>query len=166
MGLEYPGGVNLDKIASVPDFNKYPLPVPTVSGCEYDFSFSGLKTAVINLIHNNSQKGTDIDVPVLCATLRQRVCDILCTNTLKAAKDLNVSTLAVAGGVSANSLLRKQMHSLCEQKGITLYYPELRYCGDNAAMVGVQAYYEYQNGHIADESLNATATMPITQNIK
>ncbi len=166
MGLDYPGGVNLDKIATNPDFTKYPLPIPSVSGCEYDFSFSGLKTAVVNLIHNNTQKGLEIDVPVLCATLRQRVCDILCDNTLNAAKNLGINTIAIAGGVSANSLLRKQMHEMCQNQGFSLYYPELKYCGDNAAMVGVQGYYEYLNGNIADESLNATATMPITEDLK
>ncbi|MBQ7045037.1 MAG: tRNA (adenosine(37)-N6)-threonylcarbamoyltransferase complex transferase subunit TsaD [Clostridia bacterium] len=163
MGLDYPGGVNLDKIATEPDFSKYPLPVPSVSGCEYDFSFSGLKTAVVNLIHNNAQKGNEVDVPVLCATLKQRVCDILCNNTLKAAKDLGINTIAIAGGVSANSLLRKQMQNMCKEQGFSLYYPELKYCGDNAAMVGVQGYYEYLKGNTADESLNATATMPITE---
>ncbi len=161
MGLSYPGGINLDKIATTPNTAKYPLPRPKVEGSLYDFSFSGLKTAVINLIHNASQKGEEVDIPVLAATLRQRVCDMLTQNTLKAAEELGRTTLVLAGGVSANSELRSRMKAECDKRGIKLYYPELKYCGDNAAMVGVQAFYEYQSGNIADSSLNATATLPI-----
>lgn len=161
MGLPYPGGVNLDKIATTPDTAKYPLPRPKVEGSEYDFSFSGLKTAVLNLLNNSAQKGEEIDVPVLAATLRQKVCDILIENTFKAAEALNRKTLVLAGGVSANSELRARMKAECEKRGIKLYYPELKYCGDNAAMVGVQAFYEYQSGNTAGASLNATATLPI-----
>ncbi len=161
MGLSYPGGINLDKIATIPDTAKYPLPKPRVEGSEYDFSFSGLKTAVINLIHNANQKGEEVDIPVLAATLRQRVCDMLIGNTLKAAEELGRKTVVLAGGVSANSELRARMKEECEKRGISLYYPELKYCGDNAAMVGVQAFYEYQSGNVSDSSLNATATLPI-----
>ncbi|MBO5852660.1 MAG: tRNA (adenosine(37)-N6)-threonylcarbamoyltransferase complex transferase subunit TsaD [Clostridia bacterium] len=161
MGLPYPGGINLDKIAKTADTVKYPLPRPKVEGSEYDFSFSGLKTAVINLIHNSSQKGEEVDIPVLAATLRQRVCDMLISNTLKAAEELDRETIVLAGGVSANSELRARMKSECEKRGIKLYYPELKYCGDNAAMVGVQAFYEYRSGNIADSKLNATAKLPI-----
>lgn len=161
MGLPYPGGVNLDKIATIPDTAKYPLPRPKVEGSEYDFSFSGLKTAVLNLLNNSAQKGEEIDVPVLAATLRQKVCDMLIENTFKAAEALNRKTLVLAGGVSANSELRARMKAECEKRGIKLYYPELKYCGDNAAMVGVQAFYEYQSGNTAGASLNATATLPI-----
>ena len=123
--------------------------------------FSGLKTAVLNLLNNSAQKGEEIDVPVLAATLRQKVCDILIENTFKAAEALNRKTLVLAGGVSANSELRARMKAECEKRGIKLYYPELKYCGDNAAMVGVQAFYEYQSGNTAGASLNATATLPI-----
>lgn len=161
MGLEYPGGVTLDKIASVADSKKYPLPHPKSGGGEYDFSFSGLKTAVINLIHNSKQKGEEIDVPVLCATIRERVCDMLISNTLKAAQNLGYKNIAVAGGVSANSELRARLEAECTTKGYSLYYPPLKYCGDNAAMVGVQGYFEYLDGNTADSSLNATATLPI-----
>lgn len=161
MGLEYPGGVTLDKIATVADSKKYPLPHPKSGGGEYDFSFSGLKTAVINLIHNSKQKGEEIDIPVLCATIRERVCDMLITNTLKAAQNLGYTNIAVAGGVSANSELRSRLEAECKEKGYSLYYPPLKFCGDNAAMVGVQAFYEYADGNTADSSLNATATLPI-----
>ena len=160
MGLSYPGGVTLDKIATIADTQKYPLPFPKCSK-EYDFSFSGLKTAVINTVHNAGQKGEEIDIPVLCATVRQRVCDMLITNTIKAAEDYGYRKIAVAGGVSANSELRKRMTEECRKKGFSLYFPPLEYCGDNAAMVGAQGYYEYLSGNTADFSLNAVATLDI-----
>lgn len=161
MGLEYPGGVTLDKIATEADIKRYPLPTPKAGNGEYDFSFSGLKTAVINLIHNSQQKGEEIDVPVLCATLRQKVCDMLINNTLKAAEKGGYTKIAIAGGVSANSELRRRMAEECEARGFELFYPPLKYCGDNAAMVGAQAFYEYESGNIAGADLNATATLPI-----
>ena len=160
MGLSYPGGVTLDKIATKSDFNKYPLPYPKSNG-EYDFSFSGLKTAVINTIHNAHQKNEEIDVPVLAATVRERVCDMLIDNTFKAAENLGYTKIAVAGGVSANSELRKRMAEECEKRGLELYYPPLSLCGDNAAMVGAQAIFEFENGNTAGQDLNATATLPI-----
>ena len=160
MSLSYPGGVTLDKIATVPDEKLYPLPVPHTEG-KYDFSFSGLKTAAVNIIHNFSQRGDKIDVPVLAATLRRRVCGILTDKTVAAAKEYGYGTLAVAGGVSANSELRTRLKDECDKNGIKLYMPELKYCGDNAAMVGVQGYYEYLSGNTAELDLNASATMPI-----
>jgi N6-L-threonylcarbamoyladenine synthase len=161
LGLEYPGGVTLDKIATVADFKKYPLPYPKSGGGEYDFSFSGLKTAVINTVHNARQKGEEIDIPVLCATIRDRVCDMLIDNTFKAAENLGYKKIAVAGGVSANSELRCRMDAECKKRGFELFYPPLKYCGDNAAMVGAQAIFEYESGNIAGTELNATATLPI-----
>lgn len=109
----------------------------------------------MNLVNNTSQKGGEIDVPVLCATVRQRVCDMLISATLAAAEKTGFKTIAVAGGVSANSELRARLKAECEKKGLTLYYPELKYCGDNAAMVGVQAYYEFKDGNTAGAELNA-----------
>lgn len=161
MGLEYPGGVTLDKIAAVPDEKKYPLPFPKAGKGEFDFSFSGLKTAVINTIHNAQQKGEEIDVPVLCGTLRKRVCDMLINKTLLAAEKGGYTKIAVAGGVSANSELRNRLDEECKNKGYDLFYPPLKYCGDNAAMVGVQGYYEFLDGNTAGCDLNATATLPI-----
>ncbi len=161
MGLAYPGGVNLDKIATVADEKAYPLPTPKINGDPYDFSFSGLKTAVINLIHNMSQKGEAPDVPVLCATLRKKVCDILIDKTFSAAQRLGYKKIVLAGGVSANSELRRRTEEECKKRGYLFYTPQLKYCGDNAAMVGAQAYYEYKAGNFADISLNAAATMPI-----
>lgn len=162
MGLDYPGGVMLDKIATEPDFLKYPMPWPKVEGAELDFSFSGLKTAVINLTHNAEQKGTPIDVPVLSATVRRRVCDILIANTMRAAELTKMTDIVIAGGVSANSELRERMEKECADKGYNLYYPEKKYCGDNAAMVGAQAIHEFEAGHVSGADLNAQATMSIT----
>ena len=161
MGRSYPGGVERDKISTVPDNKKYPLPTPHLAGNDLDFSFSGLKTAVVNTVHNAAQKGIEIDVPVLAATVREKVCDILIEKTLLALEATGLNTLAVAGGVSANSRLRERMKEECAKRGIHLYFPSLKYCGDNAAMVGVQAYYEYMSGNVADVSLNATAVIPI-----
>lgn len=162
MGLDYPGGVMLDKIATVADFEKYPMPWPRVDGCELDFSFSGLKTAVINLTHNAAQKGIDIDVPCLAATVRCRVCDILIDNTMRAAEQTDLKTIVLAGGVSANSELRHRMAEECSKRGYELYFPETKYCGDNAAMVGAQAIHEFNAGHLAGCELNALATLNIT----
>ena len=160
LGLSYPGGVTLDKIATEPDEALYPLPVPHTDG-KYDFSFSGLKTAAVNILHNAAQKDEEINIPVFAATLRRRVCKMLTEKTILAAKDSGYKTIAVAGGVSANSELRKMLKEECEKNGFSLYMPSLNFCGDNAAMVGVQGYYEYLSGNTAGLDLNASATMPI-----
>ena len=163
MGIPYPGGVELDKIAETGDDNAYPMPRPKVDGSPYDFSFSGLKTAVINLIHNTQQKGGEISVPDVCASYRKAVVGCLVDNFLLAAEDLGYTTLVIAGGVSANSLLRRELQARCEGK-YALYMPEKSLCGDNGAMVGAQAYYEYLAGHLAKSDLNAVATLPISEN--
>lgn len=164
MGLSYPGGVTLDKIATEANTAKYPLPTPKVGENDLNFSFSGLKTAVINLIHNSKQKNEEIDVPVLCATLRQKVCDILINATLKAAERKGYTKIALAGGVSANSELRERFEYECRLRNLELFRPKLEYCGDNAAMVGVQAFYEYASGNTVGQDLNAVATLPIDYN--
>ena len=161
LGLSYPGGIMLDKIAEEGNPNTYPLPTPSVSGSEYDFSFSGLKTAVINTVHNLEQKGEQVIVPDMAAAVRRKVCDIVINNTLLAVENTKSTKICIAGGVSANSELRRRMAEECTARGLELFIPELKYCGDNAAMVGVQAFYEYENGNISDLSLNATATLPI-----
>ncbi len=161
LGLPYPGGVELDKIAVPDGWQKYKLPRPSVHDGGYDFSFSGLKTAVVNLTHNAAQKGEEIDVPALAGAVRHTVCDMLLEHTLRAADELGASKIVLAGGVSANSELRSRMQTACNERGFSFYMPELRYCGDNAAMIGVQAYYEYKSGNTAGTDLNATATLPI-----
>ena len=160
LGLDYPGGINLDKTATVADERKYHLPYPKTEK-ELDFSFSGLKTAVVNLVHNAEQKGEEIDVPVIAATVRKKVCDILIDKTLLAAKTAEAEKIVIAGGVSANSDLRARFKEECKKRKLDIYFPDLIYCGDNAAMVGVQAYYEFKSGNKAELDLNALATLPI-----
>ena len=161
MGMPYPGGIELDKIAESGNADAFKLPYPHVAGSKYDFSFSGLKTAVINIIHNAEQKGEQINKADMAASLRRRVCDMLINSTMSAAEDLGYKTVALAGGVSANSELRRRMEQECNVRGYTFCRPELKYCGDNAAMVGVQAFYEFADNNISDLELNAYATMPI-----
>lgn len=161
MGMPYPGGIALDRVAEDGDPFAFKLPRPTVSGSQYDFSFSGLKTAVINLIHNSAQKGIELNKADVCASFRYAVVDCLKTNFLKAAEDLKVDKLVIAGGVSANRLLRSSLQEECDKHGLAFYMPEKSLCGDNAAMVGSQGYYEFLSGNIASTDLNAFATMSI-----
>lgn len=161
MGMPYPGGIALDKVAEDGDPFAFKLPRPTVSGSQYDFSFSGLKTAVINLIHNSAQNGIELNKADVCASFRYAVVDCLKTNFLKAAEDLKVDKLVIAGGVSANRLLRSSLQEECDKHGLAFYMPEKSLCGDNAAMVGSQGYYEFLSGNIASTDLNAFATMSI-----
>ena len=161
MGMSYPGGIELDKVAESGDHFAFKLPRPVVHDAPYDFSFSGLKTAVINLIHNSAQKGIELNKPDVCASFRYAVVDCLVTNFLKAAEDYRVNKLVIAGGVSANSLLRKTLREKCDERGYEFYMPDKSLCGDNAAMVGSQGYYEFLSGNIAGTDLNAYATMSI-----
>ena len=161
MGMPYPGGIALDKVAEEGDPRAFTFPRPVVRDAPYDFSFSGLKTAVINLIHNSAQKGIELSKPDVCASFRLAVVNCLVSNFLRAADDLGVRRLVIAGGVSANSLLRKMLAEEAEKRGCEFFMPEKSLCGDNAAMVGSQAYYEYLSGNIAGADLNAYATMSI-----
>ena len=161
MGMPYPGGIHLDKIAAQGNPDAFVLPHPRVEGAPYDFSFSGLKTAVINLIHNASQKGVELPVADLSASFRKAVVESLLERFLMAAEDLHCSKLVLAGGVSANSLLRSRIQEECDKRSWKVCYPPLSLCGDNAAMIGSQAYYEYAAGHLATASLNARPTMSI-----
>ncbi len=162
VGLPYPGGVNLDKISVNGDENRYKFPVPKVADSKYDFSFSGLKTFAVNLVHNASQKGEEVKAEDLGASFIKAVTDLLVSHTMEAVKDYGAKKIVLAGGVSANSRLRRIMAEECNSKGIALYKPELKYCGDNAAMIASQGYYEFQAGKRADLTLNAVASMPIT----
>lgn len=166
MGLEYPGGVSIDRLSPQGNEDAYKFPKPKVSGSPYDFSFSGLKTAVINTVHNAQQKGEDIHTADLAASFQKSVVDCLVTNLEKVASEKNFNKIVIAGGVSANSKLRAEAQALCKKHKWSLYLPELRYCGDNAAMIASQGYYEFVQGERADESLNAYATMPIDKNYK
>ena len=163
MGMPYPGGIELDKVAETGNPHAFSLPRPVVHDAPYDFSFSGLKTAVINLLHNAAQKGEELNKADVCASFRYAVVDCLTTNFVKAAEELQVQKIVIAGGVSANSLLRRTLREECQKRGRQLFMPEKSLCGDNAAMVGAQGYYEFQSGNIAGADLNAFATMSIEQ---
>ncbi len=161
LGYPYPGGVHIDKAAGRGDPDKYKLPEPRVTGSEFDFSFSGLKTAVINIAHNAQQKGESIDSDSLAASFQKTVSHMLVSRTVAAAKEYGYKTIAVAGGVSANSGVRGLMERECAKRGISVYMPPLYLCGDNGAMIACQGYYDFMAGKRADESLNAVATLSL-----
>lgn len=163
MGYPYPGGVALDKAAQLGDKNAYSLPRPKVDGSLYDMSFSGLKTAVLNLLNQSQQKGIEVNKNDLSASFQYAVCDIVAQKLMTAAEEFGYHNIVVAGGVCANSGIRKRLTEECEKRGYTLHMPPLMYCGDNAAMVGSQGYYEYLAGNIADMELNAIASLPIDE---
>ena len=137
------------------------MPKPKVEGSPYDFSFSGLKTAVINLIHNAEQKGERLPVEDLAASFRKAVVDCLVKNFIQAAEDTGSKKLVIAGGVSANSLLRSRLEYECKKRDWSFFRPDLKLCGDNAAMVGAQGYYEFLKNNLAKMDLNACAAMPV-----
>ena len=161
MGIPYPGGVEMDRIAEEGNPAAYKLPHPHVEGAPLDFSFSGLKTAVLNLLNNARQKGEEISVPDLCASYRKAVVSCLTENFFKAAEMTGAKTLAAAGGVSANRLLRRELERLAGERGLPLYLPDKSLCGDNAAMIASQGYYEFLAGNTAGMDLNACAQRSI-----
>lgn len=161
LGIGYPGGGPMDALAQGGDDQKYPLPVAHVSGAELDMSFSGLKTASLNLIHNSQQKGEALDLPSFAASFGRAVSDSLVPRMMAAARLTGYGKIAVAGGVAANRRIRADLQSACAQSGSQLFLPELKYCGDNAAMIGCQGFYEFQAGHTAGWDLNAYATRDI-----
>ncbi len=163
MGFPYPGGVHVDKAAQSGDSSAFVLPRPKVSGSEYDLSFSGLKTAVVNLLHNAAQKGEEINKNDMSASLQSVISQLLLEKTMLAAEHLSYKTIAVAGGVSANSGVRGAFEKACADRGMKLYMPPLSLCGDNGAMIACQGYFDYLAGRRGDESLNAVATMSLEE---
>ena len=161
LGMPYPGGAALDKMARDGDETKYPMPHTKLSGNPLDMSFSGLKTAAINLIHNSQQKGEELDIPSLCASFSLAVSEMLVPRTMQALEQTGRKKLAIAGGVAANSRIRADFLKQTEAMGVELYMPPLKLCGDNGAMIGAQGYYEFLAGNTAGQELNAFATMPI-----
>lgn len=161
LGFPYPGGIHIDRAAQQGKRGQYKLPKPKVNGSDFDFSFSGLKTAVINISHHAQQVGEQIDVNNLAADFQGTVADILTDHLMRAAEHTGANKIVVAGGVSANSGLRAALSKACEERGYPLYLPQLSLCGDNAAMIGSQAYYEYRAGVRGDLSLNGVASMPV-----
>jgi len=159
LGLGYPGGPALDKLAQDGDDSRFALPRPVIDGHPYDMSFSGLKTAIVNIVHNADQKGEELDKASLAASFAATVSDILVPRVMSAANELGYKKIAIAGGVAANSRIRADFLRAAEADGRTLFIPPLKLCGDNAAMIGCQGYYEYLAGVRAGMDLNAYATM-------
>ncbi|MDE5772593.1 MAG: tRNA (adenosine(37)-N6)-threonylcarbamoyltransferase complex transferase subunit TsaD [Ruminococcus sp.] len=159
MGFSYPGGVHIDRSAQNGDSSDFKLPHPNVAGNEFDFSFSGLKTNVINLIHNSQQKGIQLNYNNLSASIQKTIAEILTEKTVKAAESLGYRKIAVAGGVSANTGVRSTLSEACKKRGFDFYMPEKSLCGDNGAMIACQGSYNFLAGITADESLNAIATL-------
>jgi N6-L-threonylcarbamoyladenine synthase len=159
IGMPYPGGAALDKLAYEGDKNKYKLPSPALSGDNLDFSFSGLKTAALNIINSATQKGEDIDRESISASYTATIVKgIVKKTSLALDMNKNVRTLVLAGGVAANSHIRAALEKLCCEKNIKFVVPDRGLCGDNGAMIAAAGYYEYLKGQRADTSLNARAT--------
>ena len=161
LGMPYPGGAALDRAAKLGDETKYTLPRSKPGENPYNMSFSGLKTAALNLIHHAEQVGETIDIPSLCASFSAAVSDTLVPRVVMAIQETGCRKIAVAGGVAANSRIRADTLSAAEKLNAKVYMPPLKLCGDNGAMIGAQAYYEYLAGSTADMSLNAYATKSI-----
>jgi len=159
LGLGYPGGPALDKLSQGGDDTLFDLPRPVIEGAPYDMSFSGLKTAVVNIVHNAEQKGESLDAASLAASFSRTVSEILVPRVMAAAAELGYDKIAVAGGVAANSRIRADFLSAADINNRTLFIPPLKLCGDNAAMIGCQGYYEYLAGVRANMDLDAYATM-------
>ena len=161
LGLPYPGGRPMQELAAGGDENAYRLPVGHIDGHPYDMSFSGLKTAVVNLVHNAEQKGEPIDRAGLAASFQKAVSETLVPRTMDAVRALGYGTVSIAGGVAANARVRADFEKACKEAGVRLYAPPLKLCGDNGAMIGCQGYYEYLAGVRAGQDLNAYATMDV-----
>lgn len=161
LSMPYPGGAALDKAAQLGDESKYTLPLPKPGANPYDMSFSGLKTATLNLIHHAEQVGEALDINSLCASFCATVSNTLIPRVIRALEQTGRKNVAVAGGVAANSRIRRDILQAASEMGAQVFMPPLSLCGDNAAMIGSQAYYEYMAGNIAGMELNAYATKSI-----
>ncbi len=163
LGLGYPGGPIIDKLAEEGDASKIDFPKAWLSKDSYDFSFSGVKSAVLNYLNQAKMRGEKVVVEDVCASFQAAVIEVLVKKTMKLAEHTGIKQVAIGGGVAANSHLRKEMTRACEKAGVDFYYPSMKYCTDNAAMVGVNGYYELVNGRLADYSLNAIGTLPLNE---
>ncbi len=161
MGLGYPGGPVIDAEAVKGNSKAVGFPRVHFSDGSLDFSFSGLKTAVLNYVHGMEQKNTPINTSDVCASFQQAVVDVLVSNTMEAAVKKGVKRVALAGGVAANSQLRRDMKSAVEQSGMEMFYPSPILCTDNAAMIGCAAYYEFERGNISSLDLNAVPSLKL-----
>ena len=162
MGLGYPGGAPLARAAQTGNDQAFQLPRVHIQDAPLDMSFSGLKTAMLNLIHNTQQKGEDLPVSDLAASFSAAVSDELVPRTMAAARSTGYKKVAVVGGVAANSRIRRDLEAACQAEGCTLYLPPLKLCGDNGSMIGSQGYYEYLAGTRAGNDLNAYANRDIS----
>ena len=159
IGVGYPGGPVIDKMSKI-GIHEYNLPVP-LNDDSYNFSFSGLKSAVINLAHNYEQRGLEINKENLAKSFQDVVVETITKKTIKALKDYNVKRLVIAGGVAANSGIRESLEQECSKEGIDCSYPDLKYCTDNATMIGAAAFFAYKKGLRADSSLNAKSSVKL-----
>lgn len=160
LGLPYPGGPSIARAAKTGNPRAYRLPTPKVEG-KYNVSFSGLKTAVVNEVHNAEQRGGAVNVPDMAASFQERIAQILAHKLLDAAADTGAKTICLAGGVAANGRLRQLVNDGTQKLGARVYLPELKFCGDNGAMIAAQGYYEYRDGNIAGLTLNGLPTLAI-----
>ncbi len=161
IGLGYPGGPKIDAVSKEGDDKAYVFPQAKIEDAPYDFSFSGVKSAVLNVINGLKMKGEEIDVANIAASFQKSVVDVIVDHTIKAAMEFGYDKVALAGGVAANSCLRETMKKACEEKGLTLCYPSPILCTDNAAMIACAGYYEYINGTRHGLDLNAVANLKI-----
>lgn len=162
LGIGYPGGKEMDRLAHLGNPDAIPFPAAAIRDHDFDFTFSGLKTAVINYTHNKKQLGEEIVPEDLAASFTKAVCKGISSRLENALLKTGHKKLVLAGGVAANSHIRKTVEEVSKKCGVELYLPPLKLCGDNGAMIGAQAYYNYQAGILADESLNAHATSPFS----
>lgn len=161
VGLGYPGGPKIDKAAKNGNADAIVFPKAHIEGCPFDFSFSGVKSAVLNYINQCEMKGEKVVTEDVAASFQKAVVDVLTEHTIAAAKAYNMPRVALAGGVASNSALRAAMTSACAKEGIELFYPSPIFCTDNAAMIGAAAYYEYIQGHVSGLNLNAVPNLKI-----
>lgn len=154
--IPYPGGPLVDKLAYEGE-DTYQLPLP-LDDDSYNFSFSGIKSAVINVVHNEAQRGNEVKIADLACSFQNRIVEILSKKTMRALKEYNINNLVVAGGVSANSAIRSKLKELCDEEGINLSIPSLKYCTDNATMIAAAGYFAYKLGRRADYDLKAVAS--------
>ncbi len=161
VGLGYPGGPKIDKLAK--EGNPYAIDFPRahIDGADYDFSFSGVKPAVLNYLNGAQMKGIEVNKADLVASFQASIVDVLVEHAINATKEYHMDKLAIAGGVASNSALRSAMKEACEKNGIQFFYPSPIFCTDNAAMIGAAAYYEYQKGTRHGWDLNAVANLKL-----
>lgn len=161
IGLGYPGGPKIDKAAREGDPYAIQFPQAHIDGCPYDFSFSGLKSAVLNYLNHARMMGEEVNPADLAASFQNAVVEALVSRAMLAAKEYGTDRIVLAGGVASNSALRENMKKACNQHGYRVYYPSPVFCTDNAAMIGVAAYYEYQKGARAGWDLNAVPNLKL-----